>query len=115
MNYNKLRYFYTVAQTLNFTKAAEQLYISQSAVSRRTAMTHRAVAYAKHARHQRRARRQAGRVRAVVVIKPHALLAQCVQIGRGVAVVAVAAHMIGSERVHVHEKYSHIDYLPSLF
>lgn len=34
MNYNKLRYFYTVAQTLNFTKAAEQLYISQSAVSR---------------------------------------------------------------------------------
>ena len=34
MNYNKLRCFYTVAQTLNFTKAAEQLYISQSAVSR---------------------------------------------------------------------------------
>lgn len=34
MNYNKLRYFYTVAQTLNFTKAAEELYISQSAVSR---------------------------------------------------------------------------------
>ena len=34
MNYKKLRYFYTVAQTLNFTKAAEQLYISQSAVSR---------------------------------------------------------------------------------
>ncbi len=34
MNYNKLNYFYTVAQTLNFTKAAEQLYVSQSAISR---------------------------------------------------------------------------------
>ncbi|MCD8217237.1 MAG: LysR family transcriptional regulator [Clostridiales bacterium] len=34
MNYNKLNYFYTVAQTLNFSKAAEHLYISQSAVSR---------------------------------------------------------------------------------
>mgnify|MGYP000644611607 CR=1 FL=1 len=34
MNYNKLNYFYTVAQTLNFTKAAEQLYISQPAISR---------------------------------------------------------------------------------
>ena len=34
MNYNKLNYFYAVAQTLNFTKAAEQLYISQPAISR---------------------------------------------------------------------------------
>ncbi len=34
MNYNKLHYFYTVAQTLNFSKAANELYISQSAVSR---------------------------------------------------------------------------------
>jgi DNA-binding transcriptional LysR family regulator len=34
MNYNKLRYFYTVAQTLNFTKAADELFVSQSAISR---------------------------------------------------------------------------------
>lgn len=34
MNYNKLRYFYTAAQTLNLTKAADELYVSQSAISR---------------------------------------------------------------------------------
>ena len=34
MNYNKLKYFYIVAKHLNFTKAAEELFISQSAVSR---------------------------------------------------------------------------------
>lgn len=34
MNYNKLKYFYNVSQTLNFTKSAEQLYVSQSAISR---------------------------------------------------------------------------------
>ena len=34
MNYNKLRYFYEVAKSLNMTRAAEQLYISQSALSR---------------------------------------------------------------------------------
>jgi DNA-binding transcriptional LysR family regulator len=34
MNYNKLFYFQIVAKHLNFTKAAEELYISQSAVSR---------------------------------------------------------------------------------
>lgn len=34
MNYNNLRYFYTVAKTLNITKAAEQLYISQPVLSR---------------------------------------------------------------------------------
>lgn len=34
MNYNKLYCFYRVAQTLNFTRAAEELYVSQPAVSR---------------------------------------------------------------------------------
>lgn len=34
LNYNKLRYFYTVANHLNFTNAAKELFISQSAVSR---------------------------------------------------------------------------------
>ena len=34
MNYNKLSYFYTVAQILNFTKAADELYVSQPAISR---------------------------------------------------------------------------------
>lgn len=34
MNYNKLKYFYIVSKHLNFTKAAEELYISQSAISR---------------------------------------------------------------------------------
>lgn len=34
MNYNKLRYFYTAALTLNFTKAAEELYLSQPVLSR---------------------------------------------------------------------------------
>lgn len=34
MNYNKLKYFYNVAQTCNFTKSAEELYVSQSAISR---------------------------------------------------------------------------------
>ena len=34
MNYNKLKYFYHVSQTLNFTKSAEELYVSQSAISR---------------------------------------------------------------------------------
>lgn len=34
MNYNKLKYFYNVSQTLNFTKSAKELYVSQSAISR---------------------------------------------------------------------------------
>lgn len=34
MNYNKLKYFYHVSQTLNFTKSAVELYVSQSAISR---------------------------------------------------------------------------------
>ena len=34
LNYNKLKIFFTVAQTLNFTRASEELFISQSAVSR---------------------------------------------------------------------------------
>ena len=33
MNLNQLEYFIAVAETLNFTKAAEQLYISQTAVT----------------------------------------------------------------------------------
>lgn len=34
INYNKLRYFYEVSNTLNLTKASESLYISQPALSR---------------------------------------------------------------------------------
>ena len=37
MNYNKLRYFYEVSQTLNLTRAARNLYISQPALSRHMA------------------------------------------------------------------------------
>ncbi len=34
MNYNKLRYFYEVSRTLNLTRAAQDLYISQPALSK---------------------------------------------------------------------------------
>ncbi|MBR3309072.1 MAG: LysR family transcriptional regulator [Lachnospiraceae bacterium] len=34
MNYNKLKYFYIAAKNLNYTKAASELYVSQSAISR---------------------------------------------------------------------------------
>lgn len=37
MNYNKLRYFYEVSCTLNLTRAAQNLYISQSALSKHIA------------------------------------------------------------------------------
>ena len=37
MNYNKLRYFYEVTRTLNLTRAARDLYISQPALSRHMA------------------------------------------------------------------------------
>ena len=37
MNYNKLRYFYEVSCTLNLTRAAQNLYISQPALSKHIA------------------------------------------------------------------------------
>lgn len=37
MNYNKLRYFYEVSRTLNLTRAAQNLYISQPALSKHIA------------------------------------------------------------------------------
>lgn len=37
MNYNKLRYFYEASRTLNLTRAAENLYISQPALSKHIA------------------------------------------------------------------------------
>lgn len=37
MNYNKLRYFLEVSQTLNLTRAAQNLYISQPALSKHIA------------------------------------------------------------------------------
>lgn len=37
MNYNKLRYFYEVSRTLNLTRAARNLYISQPALSKHIA------------------------------------------------------------------------------
>ena len=37
MNYNKLRYFYEASRTLNLTRAAQNLYISQPALSKHIA------------------------------------------------------------------------------
>lgn len=37
MNYNKLRYFYEASRTLNLTRAAQNLYISQPALSKHVA------------------------------------------------------------------------------
>lgn len=37
MNYNKLRYFFEVSRTLNLTRAAQSLYISQPALSKHMA------------------------------------------------------------------------------
>lgn len=37
MNYNKLRYFYDAGRTLNLTRAAQELYISQPALSKHIA------------------------------------------------------------------------------
>ena len=38
LNDLQIEYFLTVAETLNFTKAAEKLYVTQSAVSRQIAV-----------------------------------------------------------------------------
>ena len=37
LNDLQIEYFLTVAETLNFTKSAEKLYVTQSAVSRQIA------------------------------------------------------------------------------
>lgn len=37
MDIRQLRYFITVAEHLNFTKAANQLYVAQSAISQQIA------------------------------------------------------------------------------
>lgn len=34
MNYNKLKYFYEICKTMNLTKTAEELFISQSSLSK---------------------------------------------------------------------------------
>ena len=79
----------------------------EPAVCRRAAVAHRAVADAEHAADERRARRQAGRVRAVILVEADALGADAVHVRGRVAAVAVAAHMVGPQRIDVDKQDSH--------
>ena len=79
----------------------------EPAVRRRAAVTHGAVVDAEHAADERGAGGQAGRVRAVILVEADALGADAVHIRGRIAAVAVAAHMVGPQRVDVDEQNSH--------
>jgi hypothetical protein len=53
---------------------------------------------------QRRARRQAGHVRGVAVFETRALGGNAVDVGAGVAVVAVTAQVVRTQRVDINEE-----------
>ena len=75
------------------------------------AVSHHAGMEAKPTGHQRSPGRQAGRIRTVILIKPHALFCDGIQIGGCVAVIAVATQMIRALSIKVQKQNSHILFL----
>ena len=70
-------------------------------------VVHDAVADTEHAGDQRRATREAGHVRRVDVVEADTLGRDGVDVGAGVAVVAVAAEVVGAQRVDVDVEEAH--------
>ena len=76
-------------------------------VGARAAVVDHAGVDAEAAGHQRGARGQARRIRAVGVVEPHALRRDAVDVGRGVPVIPVAAEVVGPQGVEVEVENAH--------
>ena len=70
-------------------------------VCRRSSVANHSVFDPKGAAHQRRSRRQAGRITAVIIVKTNTLFCNGIDVRSRVSAVAVTPHMIRPQRINI--------------